>query len=52
MGNPTVPAYYLMTPTYSQFHIVGQADDPLGKERYNALQVKLNKRLVGGGGRA
>ncbi len=47
MGNPTVPAYYLMTPTYSQFHIVGQADDPLGKERYNALQVKLNKRLYG-----
>jgi hypothetical protein len=51
MGTATVPAYYLMTPLYSQFHIVGQANDPLGKERYNALQVKFNKRLYGEGDR-
>jgi hypothetical protein len=43
----TVQAEWLMTPVYSQYHIVGQADDPLGKENYNALQVKLNKRLIG-----
>ncbi len=47
--NPTINAEALMTP-YSDFNLIGQPDDPLGKERYNALEVKLNKRFTQGFG--
>jgi len=47
-ASPTISAEALLTP-YSDFNLIGQANDPLGKERYNALEVKLNKRLVGQG---
>ena len=45
--NPTINAEALMTP-YSDFNLIGQFDDPLGKERYNALEVKVNKQLSQG----
>lgn len=45
--NPTINAEALMTP-YSDFNLIGQYDDPLGKERYNALEVKVNKQLSQG----
>jgi hypothetical protein len=45
-SSPTVPAEYLLTP-YSEFLRIGEYDDPLGFERYNALEVKLNKHLYG-----
>jgi hypothetical protein len=47
MGQKTVPAEYLMTP-YSQFRLVGTYDDPLGRQWYNGLEVKLNKQLSHG----
>jgi hypothetical protein len=45
--NPTINAEALMTP-YSDFNLIGQYDDPLGKENYNALEVKVNKQLSNG----
>lgn len=47
-ASPTISAEALLTP-YSDFNLIGQADDPLGKERYNALEVKVTKRLIGEG---
>ena len=47
MGQKTVPAEYLMTP-YSEYRLVGSYDDPLGRQWYNALEVKLSKRFSKG----
>jgi len=47
MGQKTVPAEYFMTP-FSQFRLVGEYDDPLGRQWYNGLEVKLNKRMSKG----
>lgn len=47
MGQKTVPAEYFMTP-FSEFRLVGAYDDPLGRNWYNALEVKLNKQFSKG----
>jgi hypothetical protein len=47
MGQKTVPAEYLMTP-FSEFRLVGSYDDPLGRQWYNGLEVKLNKQFSHG----
>lgn len=45
-GSPTVSAVNLMVPL-SQFGLVGDYTDPYGKSQYDALEVKLDKRLIG-----
>jgi hypothetical protein len=45
-SSPTIAAKNLMTP-YANFNLIGQPNDPLGRENYNALEVKLSKRLTG-----
>ncbi len=47
-SSPTVPAEDLLTP-FSEFLRIGEYDDPLGYQTYNALEVKLNKHLLGAG---
>jgi hypothetical protein len=49
MGSSSmVPAIYLMVPL-SQFALVGDYTNPYGKSWYDALEVKLNKRMYGAG---
>jgi Carboxypeptidase regulatory-like domain len=45
-GLPTLPLPYLMVPL-DEFALVGDYTNPYGKSWYDALQVKLNKRLYG-----
>ena len=47
--NPTIDAKTLRTPN-SDFNLIGQANDPLGRENYNALELKVEKRVSGAGG--
>ena len=45
--SPTIQAKNLMTP-YSDFNLIGQYDDPLGSENYNAFELKLTKQTTHG----
>ncbi len=44
-SSPTVPYLYLSLPWPEFPGPLGSYDDPLGKSRYNALEVQLNKRF-------
>ncbi len=47
-SNPTISAIYLMLPYQQYCGLIGQYNDPLGKNWYNALEVKLTKRYSAG----
>jgi hypothetical protein len=45
-GTPTLPLPYLMVP-FDQYGLVGDYTNPYGKSWYDALEVKVNRRLYG-----
>ena len=47
-SHPTVSRITLLLPLSQYCGLIGQYNDPLGKQNYNALEVKLNKRYSGG----
>lgn len=44
----TISRIYLLLPLSQYCGLIGQYNDPLGKQNYNALEVKLNKRFTNG----
>jgi hypothetical protein len=47
-SNKTISAINLMLPLSQYCGLIGQYNDPLGRQNYNALEVKLNKRFSQG----
>lgn len=47
-SNPTISAINLMLPLSQYCNLIGQYNDPLGRQNYNALEVTLNKRFAQG----
>lgn len=47
-SNPTISRITLLLPLSQFCDLVGPYNDPLGRQAYNGLEVKLNKRLSGG----
>lgn len=47
-SNPTISRITLLLPLSQYCDLIGQYNDPLGKQNYNALEVKLNKRTSNG----
>jgi hypothetical protein len=47
-SNPTVSRLTLLLPLSQYCGLIGQYNDPLGKQAYNALEVKLSKRYSQG----
>ncbi len=47
-SQPTVSAINLMLPLSQYCGLIGQYNDPLGRQNYNGLEVKLDKRYTNG----
>ncbi|MDQ2773846.1 MAG: carboxypeptidase regulatory-like domain-containing protein [Acidobacteriota bacterium] len=47
-SNRTISRVTLLTPLSQYCDLIGQYNDPLGKQYYNGLEVKLNKRYSNG----
>lgn len=47
-SSPTISRINLLLPLSQYCGLIGQYNDPLGKQNYNALEVKLNKRYSRG----
>jgi hypothetical protein len=47
-SSPTVSRITLITPLSQYCDLIGQYNDPLGRQAYNGLEVKLTKRLSAG----
>ncbi len=47
-SNPTISRITLLLPLSQFCGLIGQYNDPLGRQSYNALEVKLTKRLSAG----
>lgn len=47
-SNPTISRVKLITPLSQYCDLIGQYNDPLGRQAYNGLEVKLNKRYSSG----
>jgi hypothetical protein len=47
-SNPTISRITLLLPLSQYCNLIGQYNDPLGKQSYNGLEVKLNKRFSQG----
>ncbi|HLH02541.1 MAG TPA: carboxypeptidase-like regulatory domain-containing protein [Bryobacteraceae bacterium] len=47
-SSPTISKINLILPLSQYCNLIGQYNDPLGRQNYNALEVKLTKRLSAG----
>ncbi len=47
-SNPTISRITLLLPLSQYCNLIGQYNDPLGKQNYNGLEVKLDKRYSAG----
>jgi hypothetical protein len=47
-SNPTISRITLLLPLSQYCGLIGQYNDPLGKQNFNGLEVKLNKRYSSG----